>query len=723
MGTLVLPHQQTTYKVDLHIHTPGSKDYCGNKSERGYRDLVTALRKANIDVIAVTDHNTFDGYIQLARYREETISLCDIAARRQDNILTDEIKEEAIYLSRLIILPGVEISCYPGIHIILIFSENIIGKVETFLCDTLGLKSAYKIGDPAMETLCNPLQIIEKAESEFGDNFLCLLPHAVSSKGVWNELEGIPRAQILIHSKVMAAQISNSDSISRIKNVFKQKEYSRSTPFSFVQASDYHGAATSEPGQPHSRIKCLAPFSFSKLKAAFFLPDEIENSYKFVKKELEEFCENKIQIPFQIQNTLDLDEDRKKELAALVCASINTPNTVLKINILNVPQDDPSPSNGRDALLELMKSVSSLLDPPGAIKYRLRVFAETPTRQTYCLLPRSGNGLRLLDGFCWIWGKNSTQKASAMEIECIVSENQFARYGENQKAALENSSTELLRMGHSLPAIPLMYRIEGNLSRVRPEGLEFEILDECPLPKQEQSNVEKVFEGYLEGNYAFIRMTPNLECGRLSDQHCYHRLSVPRFRSTNAFSDGSIRTVKECLLVGFGGSVYYVGKEIALFNGSPLFKIWLSEDQYPDPEERKNLLLGISIWLKSDFIAWYVSAVCQKNNLWLLLMNRMNLPFPNDFSKLKSASADAQTILALENNYLRDVEVLKKDKDKNNTKINEKTERHNELANNTMRKADKEIMQMINVTEKDRLAILKCLRDLHIFSYEKEGES
>ena len=722
MANLVLPHQQSTYKVDLHIHTPGSKDYCGNRGERGYRDLVTALRKASVDVIAVTDHNTFEGYLQLTKYREETISLCDIATRRQDNILTEEIKEESAYLSRLNILPGVEISCYPGIHIILLFAEHVTEMVKSFLCDDLGLKDAYNNGDPSIETLCNPLQIVEKAEGKFGDNFICMLPHADSSKGVWNELDGIPRAQILIHPKVMAAQISNSDSIQRIKTTLKQKDYSRQTPFSFIQASDYHGALTSEPGQPHSRLKCAGLFSFSKLKAALLLPDEIENSYKFVKKELEDYCENRVQIPFQIQNTFDIESDRLKELATLLCASINTTNTLIKINILNIPQNDPSPSKDKDALLELMKKAGAQLDPPGAVGYRLRVFAETPSRQTYCLLPKPGNGLRLLDGTCWIWGANSPRPASAMEIECIVSENQFCKYGENQKSSLESSSTQLLRMGHSFPAIPLMYRIEANLSRSRVEGLEFDMFEEFPLPKQEVANTEASSEGYFDGNYGYIKTTSDLGCGRLTDPRSYHRLSVPQFRSSGTLEDNVIRKVKDCLLVGFGGSVYYVDKEIALFNSVPLFKISLSPEIHPDPNERKRLLLGISIWLKSNFIAWYVSAVCQKNDLWIMLMNRMSLPFPLDFSILKSVSADAQTILTLENNYLREVEILRKDKSKNTTKISERTDRHNELANNAMRKADKEIMKILNTSDKDSLAILRCLRDLHIFSYEKDGE-
>ena len=45
-------------KVDLHVHSPASIDYMGNKSVRGYAELVKAFVDEEVDAIAITDHNT-----------------------------------------------------------------------------------------------------------------------------------------------------------------------------------------------------------------------------------------------------------------------------------------------------------------------------------------------------------------------------------------------------------------------------------------------------------------------------------------------------------------------------------------------------------------------------------------------------------------------------------------------------------------------------------------
>ena len=57
------------YKVDLHVHTPASKCYVGDKSEDGYWKILESAAKNNIKVIAITDHNTLSGYESLMKLK------------------------------------------------------------------------------------------------------------------------------------------------------------------------------------------------------------------------------------------------------------------------------------------------------------------------------------------------------------------------------------------------------------------------------------------------------------------------------------------------------------------------------------------------------------------------------------------------------------------------------------------------------------------------------
>ena len=48
------------YRIDLHLHTPGSADY----QEPGvtYLDILRQAEQRNLDIVAFTDHNTMAGY-------------------------------------------------------------------------------------------------------------------------------------------------------------------------------------------------------------------------------------------------------------------------------------------------------------------------------------------------------------------------------------------------------------------------------------------------------------------------------------------------------------------------------------------------------------------------------------------------------------------------------------------------------------------------------------
>ena len=48
------------YTMDLHIHTPASKDY--QQPEASYLDLLRQAELRGLDMIAFTDHNTVSGY-------------------------------------------------------------------------------------------------------------------------------------------------------------------------------------------------------------------------------------------------------------------------------------------------------------------------------------------------------------------------------------------------------------------------------------------------------------------------------------------------------------------------------------------------------------------------------------------------------------------------------------------------------------------------------------
>jgi len=52
-------------KMDLHVHTPASKCYSGENTDEQYVGILRKAIEENIDVLAITDHNTISGYKRL----------------------------------------------------------------------------------------------------------------------------------------------------------------------------------------------------------------------------------------------------------------------------------------------------------------------------------------------------------------------------------------------------------------------------------------------------------------------------------------------------------------------------------------------------------------------------------------------------------------------------------------------------------------------------------
>jgi hypothetical protein len=83
-------------KADLHVHTPASADFAPDEKNSGPEQIVKAALDADLDVIAITDHNTAEW--------------------------CDKVREAAAETS-LVVLPGVEISTPQG-HLIAIFDRH-----------------------------------------------------------------------------------------------------------------------------------------------------------------------------------------------------------------------------------------------------------------------------------------------------------------------------------------------------------------------------------------------------------------------------------------------------------------------------------------------------------------------------------------------------------------------------------------------------------------------
>ncbi len=126
----VNPDKMNWYRADLHLHTPGSRDYL----EPGVTPL-DILRKAEscgLDIIAFTDHNTVAGIKALRKEIEELEFLEKLNRIRSEE--QQNLTEYRELLGKILLLPGFELTATLGFHILGIFPpETTLRELEHIL--------------------------------------------------------------------------------------------------------------------------------------------------------------------------------------------------------------------------------------------------------------------------------------------------------------------------------------------------------------------------------------------------------------------------------------------------------------------------------------------------------------------------------------------------------------------------------------------------------------
>lgn len=284
------------YKMDLHIHTPASK--CYKKSleneEEEYVAIVDKALENDIKIIAITDHNTFDGYFKL----HEIINKKKKINRRYNDIL---------------ILPGVEISNF-GKHYLAIFEEvkdrecsKMKEKLGTFLTKIgIDIDERGKADSDAINV--TPIQLLKEIDNYDG---ISILAHADSDNGLLEKLlhkgeknncnqnndwleSGKSVAKIVTSKYLTAISLHNKIYKRKLeKEILNSKPYVRNRDIGIIYCSDAHsikpriGASGGQIGEKYSYIK-LTKISFSGLKLALLDPkvrifdDNNENKYPYI---------------------------------------------------------------------------------------------------------------------------------------------------------------------------------------------------------------------------------------------------------------------------------------------------------------------------------------------------------------------------------------------------------------------------------------------------------
>ena len=194
-------------RIDLHFHTPGSKD--------DYQDtgtapeaLVAKAKEMGLDGFAVTDHNT--------------------------GAWIDKLKAAA-KLAGIVVFPGVEVTVMGGernVHILAIFDPS---KGTADVHDFLAQVSITEDKRGSTETLArgDVNEVIDTIAQLGG---LPLLAHCDSSSGVTNDMRGQARIQVIRNPNLLGAEITKEATAS----FFDGNDIDYRRKLAVFQGSDCH---------------------------------------------------------------------------------------------------------------------------------------------------------------------------------------------------------------------------------------------------------------------------------------------------------------------------------------------------------------------------------------------------------------------------------------------------------------------------------------------------
>lgn len=233
-------------KLDLHVHTPASKDYVG--PEITPDDFVAQALAKGLHGIAITDHNSGEWI---------------------DRML------EAARGTQLAVFPGVEITVTGGkhgVHIIALFDRNATTKTIENLLAKLSLTAA-DYGRLEAISDQGPEAVVAKIHEAGG---LAVLAHADSSKGVLADMQGQQRSRVMNSPHLSAVELTDVARTARFCSG-NDPEYRRK--LAYYRASDNptpsggHGHSIDGVGSRYSWFKCDG-LSLDSLRQVFHDPDQ-----------------------------------------------------------------------------------------------------------------------------------------------------------------------------------------------------------------------------------------------------------------------------------------------------------------------------------------------------------------------------------------------------------------------------------------------------------------
>jgi hypothetical protein len=391
------------YKVDLHLHTPASADY--EQPMATYLDWMRKAAEKDLDIVAITDHNTVAG---VARVRQEIewLSRLESEGRLHDEE-KQRLEEWRQLANKVLVLPGFEFTATFGFHILGIFPpETSVRQLEHVLL-TLNVP-AEKLDVGTTETgasidVITAYEVIRKAGG------LPIAAHANSTHGVAMRnfpFGGQTKIAYTQNENLLALEVTDLDNRSRHATARffngSKPEYARR--MHCIQGSDAHrlvtdaknpkrlgvGERVTEMLLPEPSFEAIRDLLQSKQYdriRAYRPKDKIIDYLAVARAEGANLVQS-------FHESVSKQGGRQAAILADICAFANTDGGVVYVGASLRKGPVKGLANPPQIQQELQEAISERLTPPLEVKFEtvqsdaakvLRVSVGEGDEKPYCL--------------------------------------------------------------------------------------------------------------------------------------------------------------------------------------------------------------------------------------------------------------------------------------------------------------------------------------------------
>jgi uncharacterized protein YkuJ len=502
--------------IDVHVHTPASKDYRGPRETREYIDII---RRANefsgsgghqaakrrfeeaenpVACVVFTDHNSVEGFQTYQNLAKDTTQLRDsIRVRDPVNPLLKELDGDLSIINSVRVLMGVEIKAFPGIHLLGIFHESVEPvQVVKFLEDLYGPSYGAIAGDPKPVTKCTLLEALDRTIQTFADKAVVIAPHIDTGDGLYEGLKEHGQARIgaLRHAALKALSFNKLETRERVRKLLDSPDYRRPDEVALIQSSDFHGQPGATIGQPRTYISVpKGKVSFHHMREAFTHPKRVRCSLDRTNEEYERLIKGEFVVRYMSEpDKCAFRECDFQDIAATLCAMCNSNQGILELEGYVLPEAERE--TYVNAVIDQLKGILEGRLEPSDLHFMHRDLRFSPGRVSILIKPFPSERLHLSDGSAFVVRGEQKCAGSAQEIEVIVSRKIEQRFGHRLTDTLEGVSTESTLLSKMPAGIPLLIGCQDKLHSRLPAGFKLDFVE--PVSSKGREFVEVVRDTY-----------------------------------------------------------------------------------------------------------------------------------------------------------------------------------------------------------------------------------